>query len=70
MLVRVLKSWICISSFESKARLLVKFFQEGRHRAGKRIGLYLHDIKTRGEVSQFHQTGQFCETVVQLGDHP
>lgn len=64
MLVRVLKSWICIFSFESKARLLVKFFQERRHRAGKTTGPYWHDIKTRGKVSQFHQTGQFCETVL------
>lgn len=48
ILLRVFKHWNHDSSFVSKARLLAEFFQEGRHRAGKRIGLCLHDTKIRG----------------------
>lgn len=66
MFLRVLKNWIHIYTFVSKAGLLVTFFQKGGHRAG----LSLHGIKTRGQFSQFHQTtGQFCGIMVQLEGH-
>lgn len=66
----ILKSWVHVSCFYVKW-LLAKSFQERRLRTGKRVGFCLHHIQTSRSDNQPHQaTGQFCETMLQLEDHP